>query len=233
MEKQITQEQVIEAATNTLKNSLYASMPATVVSYDPTTMLATVQPTLADPRIDLDTGAIVFEPWPPIQGVRVAWPRFGNGFVIAGPLAKYDPVHLLAFDLDPSPALSQGRSNQVANPIDVRRLSGGYWLAFPTDMTGPIADASAAGSAFIIGKDGDPAQIRFTPGLIQLGRAGGDFVALASKVLTQLDDIANAINGLQVVVSASGPISGPITLPVTTTAAYNPASVASALIGAQ
>jgi hypothetical protein len=186
VERQTTQEQVIGYGLDGLKNSMYFRVPGVVQSYDAATMTATVLPMVNDCRFDLDTGAVVFEPWQPIQNVPVAWPRFGGGpgtgFVIAGPLEAGDQVDLEAYDLDISTYRAQGRSSNPVNPADTRRHGGNYWKALPVDMTGPAADAGASGNAMIIGRDGDVAQIRISTGTILLGRTGGDFVALASKV---------------------------------------------------
>jgi hypothetical protein len=171
MERQISLTDILQAAGDTARASMYFRWPGVVVAYHASTQTADVQPTLSDARLDVTSGGIVIEPWPVILGVRVAWPRFG-GFTISGPLAPNDPVVLEAFDLDPSPALAGGRSTKPANPVDVRRHGGNYWLCRPTDLTGPIGDASAAGSHFILGKDGDPSQVRFAAGSVQVGLAG-------------------------------------------------------------
>jgi Phage protein Gp138 N-terminal domain len=229
VETQISESEVTQAYIDSLKNSLYFRWPGVVSAYHASTQVADVQVTLADPRIDPDTGEIVLEPWPLILGVHVAWPRFG-GFVFTGPLAPGDPVVLEAWDLDPSPALTQGRSAQTASPLDVRRHGGGYWLCRPTDMTGPIADAGPAGTMMIVGKDGDPAQIRMSAGSIQLGNAGGDFVALANLVKGELTKIASAMASGTVVMAAPGGAA----VPVVYGAEYTtPGNVASALIKAQ
>src|SRR5579872_4438298 len=102
MRRQVTTEELVDAGTSALRASIYIRMPASVVSYDPVTRTASVQPMTNDVRFDVDTGAVVFEPWSVITNVPVAWPRFG-GFVIAGFLQQYDQVILEAFDLDPGP----------------------------------------------------------------------------------------------------------------------------------
>ena len=205
MQRQITTEQVVRAFTDSLKASLYICMPGTVTAYHADTMRVDVQPMTNDVRQDLDTDAVVYEPWPVITGIPVAWPRFGK-FVLVGPMGVGDPVTLEAFDLDPNPAWAAGKSNSPVNPADVRRLSGNYWKATPANLTGPIQDVQAlAGLAALLGIDGDPAQIRFAPGTIQAGRAATDYAALAGLVATELGKIKAALATLTV---TSGPGSG-------------------------
>lgn len=182
MQRQITTEQIIGAAIETLKGSLYIRMPGSIVSYDPTTCTATVQPMVNDVRFDLETDAVVFEPWPPIPNVPICFPRMG-GITICAFLEPQDPVILEAFDLDPTSVWQQGRSSNPVNPNDVRRLSGNYWSATPTDLTGPVADAPSA-QGMIIGIDGQLQQVCFDASYVYLGRkaTATDFVALASKV---------------------------------------------------
>lgn len=236
MEKQTTIEQVVDAATRALKKTLYHVMPGAVVQYSASTQTATVQPMLTDPRVNPDTGAVFYEPWDPMLAVPIMWLRAG-GFTISGPMIGGDPVLLLAWDLDPSAWLAQGAkspaSTQAANPADVGRHAGKFWTALPLNIFGPIADAGAAGGALVVGKDGDAAQIRFAAGSIQLGNTGGDFVALASKVLTQLGNIVTAFN------SHVHPVPGVTSGGSTTTSSPpgtsmpSPGSVASSLVAAQ
>jgi hypothetical protein len=172
MRRSITLEQVIGQALGTLQGALYVRMPGTVVTYYPASMTADIQPMTSDPRTDLDTGAIVYEPWPVLQGVRIAWPRFGK-FVCVGPLSPKDPVTLEAFDLDPHAAWAAGASNKPANPVDPRRLSGTYWSATPTNLLGPIKDAASLASlAALLGLDGDTAQLLFAVGAMTVGKTG-------------------------------------------------------------
>lgn len=230
-ERQLTLGEGVRAAVEALRHSMYLCMPGAVVAYYPSTQTADIQPMTNDVRVDVETGELIFEPWKPILQVPVAWPRMG-GMTISGPLQKYNQVVLQAFDLDPTPWRAQGPSLNPVNPTDAARHGGNYWRCIPTDLTGPIGDAAATGTWLIIGKDGDPAQIRIAAGAIQLGNAGGDFVALASKVLTQLGNIVSAFNSHthptpQAVALGPGPSGTP------TTTMPTPGTVASPLIGAQ
>jgi len=141
MLKQISHEQILATATDALKASIYVRMPGTVVAYHQASMSADIQPMVNDPRNNLDTGGVTFEPWPVLTNVPIAWPRFGK-FVLVGALNVYDPVTLEAFDIDPSEAWAAGRSNNPVNPAHIRRLAGSAWSATPTNLLGPIADVA-------------------------------------------------------------------------------------------
>lgn len=181
MEKQITLEQILGAQADALRNSLYHRMPGAVLSYDAGSQTAKVQPMVNDVRVDVDSGAIVFEPWQPIENVPVAWPQFGS-FVIAGFLEANDQVTLEAFDLDISAWRAQGRSTQPVNPADPLRHGGGYWSATPTDLTGPIASAPSA-PGIVIGKDGAPAQqIVIDASGVKVGAGAGAIVSTTTGV---------------------------------------------------
>jgi hypothetical protein len=229
MQRQITTEEIVGQGLDQLKASVYLRMPGSVITYYPATQTADVQPMVNDPRTNLDTDAVAFETWPVLQGVRVAWPRFGN-FTLCGPLNQYDAVVLEAFDLDPTTVWTQGRSGNPVNPADVRRLSGNYWSARPTDMSGPIKSAQAAAAAFLLGLDNDTAQILISSGLIQLGASASNFVALANLVATELGKVKSALAGLEVTV----PSGGGTNIAVTSTSPYSTVgNVAATVVKAQ
>ena len=188
MERQVQLEQVIQAALDSLRASVYHQWGGNVVQFHAATQTADVQPNPSDPRTNPDTGQPYAEPWPVILNVPVAFLRCG-GFVAAGPLKPNDPVVLLAFDVDPTTWMKQGRSTQPVAPADIGRSRGAYWIALPCDPTSAIQDASAAAAGGVVGLDGNSAQIRFAPGSIQLGNAGGDHVALAAKI----DSLVNVL----------------------------------------
>ena len=239
MQRQITLSEIQQAFSDNLRHSLYVSMPGSIISYDPGTRTASVQPMLNDPRTDIDTGSVVPEPWPIMQNIPVMWPSFG-GFILCGNLNPNDQVVLEAWDLDPSAWASQGRSSSPVTPSDVRRLGGNYWRINPADLVTSISDS--LGGVTVLGYDGSQAEIRMTPSGIQLGSTGNDFVALASLCMQNFQAIAMAINGLQTAIpggytapSGGGPCSPlpNVSVPATSTSAYSPTNPASSLIKAQ
>lgn len=196
MRKEIQLETVINQALESLKASMYVSIPAAIVDYDPVTQTASVQPMLTDPRTDLSDGSAFFEPWGVLQNVPVMWPRMG-GYVICGFLEPKDQVVIEAFDLDPSAWRAQGRSLSPVNPQSLRRLGGQHWRVNPTDLTSPggngVNKSAPTAPGLTIGLDGGQPLIVINGTTIQLGATGGDHVALASKIATELLAIKAAL----------------------------------------
>lgn len=189
MERFITTEEIVQAAIDSAKAATYYRMPGSVVAYYPATQTADVQPMVNDVRLDLVTGAVVFEPWSVIYGVPVAWHRAGGCFS-AGCLVQFDQVTLEAFDLDPTPWRAQGRSNKPVNPADVRRQGGNYWSATPADLTTSIQNAPTS-KGWVLGIDGSQEQLIIQPGLIQAGASGTDFVALGTPTNAMLSALSS------------------------------------------
>jgi hypothetical protein len=224
MDRHVTSSETIQAGLDALLGSIYISMPGAIISYDPLTQLAMVQPLLADVRFDVDTDAPVYEPWDVLQGVKVMWPVFGGGF-LAGNLKKNDPVTLCAWDFDPSGVTKPGTA--VVNPNDVRKMGGNYWRAIPESLLPlPTAEATASAQGPILGIVGDPAQVRISAGSIQVGANATSFIALADLVTAELAKVVAALAGLQVTVPSGG---GP-NIPVISTSPYASAGNVAATI---
>ena len=204
MRRQVTQSEIVTAGTESLRHSMYHVMPGTVVSYTPgPPAIATIQPMTNDVRRDLDTGALLSESWDVLKGVPIAWPRFG-GYVIQGSLNQYDPVLLVAFDLDPTSARAAGRSSQPVDPADATRHAGGYWVAIPTDLSLSPTPSTPSGK-LTIGAEGKAPIIIIDGSSIQLGATGGDHLALASKVdLGFANVVAAATAAIAAVVASDG-----------------------------
>lgn len=201
----------------------YHILPGIVVAAYPATQEADIQIALNDPRFDPVTDERQDEPWVIYPRMRVVWPRFG-GLTIMGPLAVGQAVQVFFQDLDDSKFRATG---QQCSPQGTRRhgSDGAFCVAWDMTDAGVATDAAAAGSAMIIGKDGDPAQIRISTGTIQLGNVGGDALALASKVETELNNLAAwVLTCLPSMGGTLGPPPGP---------PYSPGAVKSDLIKAQ
>lgn len=216
-----TWPEILDAHHDSRVGDTYHALPGIVVAYHATTQTADVQIALDDPRFDPDTDVRSDEPWDVYQDMRVAWPRFG-GFVVCGPLAPGDKVQVFFQDLDDSNFRVTG---QQGSPPRSRRFGADAAFCLPWDLTdaGVAIDATAAASALIIGVDGGEAQIRIGTTTISLGATGADFVALASKVLTELGKI-QATLATGTVTAAPGP--------VVFGTPYVPGSVASAIVKA-
>lgn len=196
--RQITLSEIVQAYGESIKSTMYHTLPGVVKAYYASDGTADVQPAVNDVRFDPDTDERVSEAFPIIPKVKIKYPG-GGGFSITFPLQAGDKVTLLAYDLDPT--VHQATGN-VEDPQDVRRHGGTYWLCMPGDLT----DAAPVPTAGQITIDG--------PG-ITLGKGATDFVALASLVKTELTSIKNALAGLQCPNNGSGPIA------VTSSAPYS------------
>lgn len=159
MERQITLAEIVAAAVETLRNSVYHSMPGTVTAYDASHQTADVQPMVNDVRINLDTGARVSEPWQVIPAVPVIFPKF-SGLTVYCDLAVGDAVELVAYDLDPTAYRSGG---QRTDPADVSRHVGSYWRAFPGDIRTSGAMPGTAGTLVLGNPKGTLQNIALAP----------------------------------------------------------------------
>jgi len=180
MRQQITLSEIIQAYGESLKATMYHTLPGIVKAYysDGT---ADIQPAVHDVRFDPDTGERIPEEFPIIPKVRIMYPSAGP-FKITWPLAAGNKVTLHAYDLDPT--LHQATGN-AEDPQDVRRHGGTYWHCVPQDCT----DSAPTATAGQLTLDG--------PG-ITLGDGATDFVALASLVKAELTKIATALSTLTV-----------------------------------
>lgn len=226
--KRTTFVEIIRAAMGSAMADTYHALPGIVVAYYPTEQAADVRIALDDPRFDPDTDERADEPWAIYPKMRVAWPRFG-GFTICGPLAPGNAVQVFFQDLDDSKFRATG---QPGPPQNTRRFGADAAFCVPWDLTdaGVAADAAAAGTVMIVGKDGDQAQVRVSAGTIQLGATGGDFAALASKVETELGKIGAILDSLQCPNTGTGT---PVPVAGTGSPYGTPGAVGSTLIKAQ
>lgn len=223
MERQLTEVDAQNAGLSSLKNSLSHCWPGNIVSYDAGQETATVQIGVNDVRFDVDTGARISEPFPQMSGIPVAWPRFG-GYVIKGSLNQFDPVIMLALDLDPTPWRVAGRTLKPVDPADVRRFGGQWWFAFPTDISlNPTP--SSPGGTLTIGAEGQQPLIEISATGIKLGASASEFVALANLVATNLTNIGLTLTPLAAYVNG---IVAPGTVP-----AYVQTPVAASITQAQ
>lgn len=177
LRRQITLGEVLDAQGAGVAASIYKVWPGIVTAYhaavagsSPATV--DVQPAVHDVRTHTELGTVVYEPWPVLPAVPLAWAK-GNGAAIQFPMAKGDGVTLLSYDLDPS---AHRASGETADPIDTRRHGGSYWVALPFDVTDPGALADPGSNLVVLPPAG---------GVIALGGTSPtDAVALATKLDT-------------------------------------------------
>jgi hypothetical protein len=150
-----------------LLEEIHKACPAKVTAYDPLTNTIVAKPVVKRPVATTD--GVDYEDLPEIPFVTVQWPRAG-GYVLTCPITPGDTVLLVFTDF----SLAEWRATgEVSEPADVRRHSAGWPVAIP-GVYADIApldplDIVARTTGMIIGRDGQPEQIRIQPGLIQIG----------------------------------------------------------------
>jgi hypothetical protein len=170
-------EEVINAATDSLKLDIHVSLPAVVVSYDGTSHTCECK-AVTDRPIRDSGGNTLFEEIPNFLNVRVSWPR-GGGYSLQFPLRAGDHVTLIFPTFDPSAWRTSGKPG-FPEFFGIHVL--GQPVAIPGDFpqTDPLP---AIGDEAVL--DG-PTQIR-------LGGPSASFVALAAKVDAMLSTLKSAI----------------------------------------
>jgi hypothetical protein len=180
--------------------TVMTSLPGKVVSYDPSTKLATVEPMVHNGN-----------PLPPIPEVPIKWPRFG-GYRLVGPLNAGDEVTLHFHKWDPSRFRVSGEKSQA----NLSRDTGIYAYAVPGSES-ETSTYNGGGSGLHIGKDDGAVEIVVTPTQIKLGASGAaSGVAKGDLVDSNFDAIVEFLT-THVHPTPAGPSSppGPSPLPPT------------------
>lgn len=172
-------EEALEAILASWKLDIHVSLPGKVKTYNPATQTADVDPMVQRP-VPADDGTTVFEDMPVIPNVRVGWPR-GGGYSLQWPLSPGDFVLLVFPTFDPSQWRTSGSKSQ---PGFLGTHVLGQPVALPCEgpATSPLTPPIGDEAVFEIG------------GTLRLGGLTADFVALASKVNTELGKIALAFS---------------------------------------
>lgn len=180
-----TLAELIAAALESRVAQIEVSMPGVVVSYDPATQTATIQPGLRRP-LQTVNGDRDVEEIPPIQNVPVRFDRSAR-FSVHYNLVAGDGVHLV-FSTRSTNEWRQLSLPGIATPGETRTHSVASAICYPgfyPDATpGPDQDES-------IGIPGsESARLHFTPEQGVLAGGGSAAVALANLVITELQKIA-------------------------------------------
>lgn len=165
------------------RGSIATAIPATVVSYDSARQTVTAKPTVSGRYKDPASGALLPFPLPTVANVPVAFPS-ATGFAITWPLAPGDTVFLVLADRSLDEWKSTGAAETV--PLDTRRFDLTDAVAIPglRPFTRPIPPTGVSQIGMVL-----------EGASIQLGSsAAADFVALNSKVLSELNKIIVAFN---------------------------------------
>lgn len=172
----------VEAVIESWWEQKHGPMPARVEVFTPPN-LVDVQPVLQIFQQD------EWRTLPVLRGITVAFPEGGGNSITYG-LKKGDVVELTPQGWDMSLWISQAVTVQTPGATRRRRLTLGDIVAhptFPRPKTLPmLATAFAAdGSMVLVG----------SPFLMLASGAAADFVALANKVLTELNAQKTAFDG--------------------------------------
>jgi hypothetical protein len=201
----ISMPEVLDASARTLQARIHTHLPGKVVSYDPVTNTANVQPMVKGALFDRE-GERSFEELPTIPSVPVLWPRAG-GFVVRLPLEAGDGV-LLCFS---EASLAEWRTTgQLSEPTDARRHSLGHAFAIPgafpdVDVLSPLDAVEILAGGAIIGTDGsatDQIIIGGTVPGVRIGKLAVSPVALATPLLAYVSAAAAAATAIQAALAA-------------------------------
>jgi hypothetical protein len=187
-----TLSEVIKSAIETRLVDLHSAMPGEVVSFNPSTQMADVQPALK--RKFVTSQGTRVEALPVIPNVPVVFPRSSNAIVYF-PLQKGDSV-LLIFSERSIDRWAQ--NGGVVDPADTRKHSLSDALCIP----GPWPQSGAFEVA-----DPSKMNVQFGDALIQLsddgkfkigvnGNAQLELIDLFSKTLEQLVQAQTAVGPL-------------------------------------
>lgn len=186
---------MIQRAISAAIDEVRVSMPGRVEKVDITAQTVDVRPLLIHRLID-DEGTVTQEELPVIPAVPISWLRAGEFFVTM-PIAKGDTGLLIFCDWPIDQWLARGGDAPV-DPLDIRAhsLTSATFTPGLHHSKNPIADAHAEN--MVMGKDGG-SQIHIKPdGEIHIGsESAAEFVALAQKVLDELNSVNTDLAGIK------------------------------------
>lgn len=171
-------EHVIREAADARVALVHTGMPGKVISYDHTTQKATVQP-IPKGAYDDEDGVLQRYQFQPIANVPVMFPSSSGGYAITFPLTVGDHGWISFGERSIDEWLANGED--TTEPADLRRH----------DLTDAVFFPGTRSFAKAIGATGyDTGAMVLEAGTILLGSSAAvDFVALADKVLTELQAI--------------------------------------------
>jgi hypothetical protein len=230
-----TLPEILGAHADVLKSDIRKCIPATVTAVNAAKMTVDVQVAVNDVLFD-PLGNAYSVAAPTIADVPLGVARGGKFFVWV-PVSVGDSVLLIFSDLSAdSWRLASSAPTEGVDPVFLGRhtLDSAFAIPMFAPDSQAFADPALDPTKIIIGRDGGP-EIKVSTAGIELGAAGAtppsDYVALASKVETELNAIASAMSALSSAVGKATTTSpgNPIgfTAP---TPAYSPGPVASSTV---
>jgi hypothetical protein len=165
-------QELVRRALDSRLRGVNVAMPGIVQSYNAAKKTATVLPAIRSTVPD-DDGIFQPEDLPPIDNVKVIWPRCGK-LSITGTLQAGDSVELVF----QTRAVTEWRSTgRVSTPVDERYHGLGYPVAFP-GYDSDVADEQDTDDS--IGRPGG-LRLHFTDAAVSAG-TGTVFVGSAMKI---------------------------------------------------
>jgi len=180
--EQPSELEVLQAARERWMRDVHTFMPGIVKSYS-TTPVPTATVELA---VELDKPDGSRYAMPALLSVPVCWPR-GGGFAFTAPMTSGDSVLVLFSEEDPGQWYTTGQ----VSPPEIERRHGLYAFAIPAafNLTQVLLPHQVDGSAAVVSHtNGGALQVTDTVSVAAL-----DFVALATIVNTQLEEIRNLL----------------------------------------
>ncbi len=227
-EREPTLEEIMKLAMHYREFEVHCALPGRIKSYDASKQLADVEVCI-NPTLRCDGGDEVVV-LGTITNVPIEFPS-GGGYFISFPLQEGDPVKLTFHDRSLDDWMSKGG---VVTESDLRMHHLSDASAYPGLRAQPQKLSSASSSKLVIGKDGDPSmQITIDGSTIKLSDNAANFVALANKVLTELQGITNAFNGHTHAFGGIACSTGVISGATATGPSYTPQSVAAQKVKAE
>ena len=123
-----TLSELLQAAASQATGEMFIAGPGMVVSYNPATQTADVQPMISRPVV-FDDGTEDLDLLPIIPSVPVAFPR-GGGFFVTFPIKKGDLVLLVYCDRSIDKYKSSG-GTVPTDPVDLRMNDISDAVAYP------------------------------------------------------------------------------------------------------
>lgn len=205
-----TRSEVFALWEDRIRRRTHVCLPVEVLSYNNSAQTVTVKPQIQETFLD-QNGVQQNEVLQAISGVPVQFSR-GGSLRITFPVQQGDTGIIVVSDRSLDAWLALSAPADTA-PADARRHELQDAIYIPGVNVAGDAWGAADPSCITIGSD----------------TGSSDFVALASQVLTQLDNIVTAFNQHVHPTAASGPPSVPTPVP-TVIPIPTPTSVASATV---
>ncbi len=214
--------EVLRAHGDALKSEIRKCLPGTVTAVDAAHQTVDVQLAINGVLFD-ELGTAVSVPAPSLSSVPLGVLR-GGGFLVWVPVKVGDSVLVMFSDLSCDVWQDGPVGNAAVDPgwVGVHTHDSPFAIPMVSPAAGKLLDTLT--DQMVIGLDDSDQQIRISGSLVQLGAGATDFVALASKVATELGKIQTALTSIVTTCPAG---SG------TGTATYTPGGVAATIVKAQ